>query len=545
MAGRVSTPLLRSLAILLAAGALAACQQKASRPPCPAGKLCLEYGNTTDPATLDPPKATLIPEAAIIGELMQGLMEDGPDGAPVPGMATRWETSPDGLTWTFHLRPALWSDGVPVTADDFVFSYRRMLDPATASSYAYLLYLLKNGEAINGGKAAPASLGAEALDPHTLRLTLEHPAPYLPQLLKHQSYYPVPAHTVRRWGDAWTQPGHYVGNGPYTLVSWRLGDYLRIQKNPLFHDADKVCIDRIDFYPTQDTISAERRVQRGELDVNNLIQSSRVGFLRKGPLAPFIRVHPYLGTFYLTFNVRDVPAFRDIRVRRAIGMAIDRDFITHKLMRAGQVAGTAFVPVGIAGYGPPGPGRPHAAWADQPLAWRQAEARRLLAAAGHGPGRPLSVELKTPNSAPSVLLVQAVQADLAAVGVNARILQEDGQVAYQSFEARDFQLGSMAWIADYNDPLTFLALMRSDTGAQNYGGYANPVYDALLNQSDREPDAARRTALMARAEQIMLDDGYVAPIYTSVNLNLVSPRITGWTDNDVNVHRAIYLCMRR
>ena len=537
--------------LLAATLALAACQRReASRPPCPPGKVCLEYGNTTDPSTLDPIKTTLTSEAEIVRELIEGLVASGPDGSPIPGMATSWETSADGLTWTFHLRDAKWSDGVPVTADDFVYAYRYGLDPKTAASYAYLLFVIKGAEAVNSGKAAPETLGAEALDAHTLRLTLAHPAPYLPQLLQHQSFSPIPAHVVRRWGQAWIRPGRHVSNGPYTLVSWRLGDSIRLEKNPLYYDAAKVCIDRIDFYPTQDTVSAERRVKRGELDVNNTIVSSRVAFLRgAGHMAAFVRTHPYLSNYYLAFNVTDVPALRDLRVREAIGMAIDRAFITGKLARAGQIPTTAFVPPEIAGYLPPGAPHPHAWWADWPLAKRQAQARLLLAQAGYGPkgvrgGHPLKLELKTTGTQGSQLVAQSIQADLREVGVLVTLRQEEGQVAFRSFEAKDFQVGALAWIADYSDPLTFLTLMKSDTGAQNYGGYANPRYDALLDQADHEPDGTRRAAILAQAEQIMLDDAYIAPLWVGVNLNLVSPRVTGWVDNAVDIHPARYLCLR-
>ena len=528
--------------VLLLIGALAGCQRQASRPPCPTGQHCLEYGNTLDPSTLDPQKATLTSEAAIIRELMQGLMTSAPDGAPIAGLATRWETSPDGLVWTFHLRPALWSDGKPVTADDFVFAYRRILDPNTASSYAYLLYVLKGAQAINAGKAGPETLGATAVDSETLRLDLAHPAPYLPQLLQHQSYFPVPAHVVRQWRDAWTKPGHFVGDGAYRLVSWRLGDYVRVERNPHFYDAARIYFDRIDFYPTQDAVSAERRVERGELDINNSIQSSRVSFLRRRPrAAPLVRSHPYLSITYLAFNVKGVPVLRDPRVRRALSMAIDRDFLTKKLLRAGQIPTTAFVPPQIAGYLPPATPHPRADWADWPLAHRQAEARRLLRAAGYDERHPFRLQLKSGNSNGTLLIVQAIQADLRGIGVDLTLVQEDGQVAYQSFEAGDFQVGVFAWIADFNDPLTYLILQKSDTGPQNYGGYNNQTYDALLEAADQEKDGAKRAAILAKAEQIMLDDNYIVPLYNGVNLNLVSPNIAGWVDNAIDAHPALYL----
>jgi oligopeptide transport system substrate-binding protein len=266
-------------------------------------------------------------------------------------------------------------------------------------------------------------------------------------------------------------------------------------------------------------------------------------------MAAYVRSHPYLSNTYLALNVTDVPALRDARVRQAIGMAIDRSFITDRLLRAGQIATTAFVPPQIAGYLPPTAPHPRAYWAGWPLARRESLARQLLAQAGYdqkgaGGGRPLKLELKTASTPASLLVAQAMQADLRTVGIEATLRQEEGQVAYRSFEAKDFQVGLLAWIADYSDPLTFLTLMKSDTGAQNYGGYANPRYDALLDRADHEADGSRRAAILAQAEQIMLDDAYIAPISVGVNLNLVSPRVTGWVDNAVDIHPARYLCLR-
>jgi oligopeptide transport system substrate-binding protein len=529
-------------AIVLLGLSLTACQ-KVARAACPAAERCLEYGNGADPTSLDPQIATAINESAIQRELFDGLFTDGPDGRPVPGVAKSWETSPDGLTWTFHLRPERWSDGQPVTARDFVYAYQRMLNPKTGSSYAYLLYVLKNGVLVNGGKLPLSAVGARALDDATLQLTLEHPAPFLPQILKHQAAFPIPEHAVRTWGEAWVKPGHLVSNGPYRLVAWRLSDYVRIEKNPFFRDAASVCFDRVNFYPTSDPIAAERRVLRGELDVNAGVQSNRVARLRADAASKsYVHSHAYLSTTYLIFNRRDVPALRDLRVRQAISMAVDRQFITDKLLRAGQVPTTSFVPLGIAGYLPASAPHPRPYWADWTLAQRQAEARRLMAAAGYGPGRPLKLMLKTFNSPVSLLLVQSLQSDFKAIGLDISIRQEDGIVALQSFEVRDFELGSVGWIADFNDPMTFLSLMRSNTGAQNYGDYQNPAYDALLDKADHEPDASVRAVYLAQAERLMLDDADVAPILNAVNLNLVDPHITGWVDNDTDIHPIRDLC---
>jgi oligopeptide transport system substrate-binding protein len=528
-------------ALALAAGlALAGCRPGApDRPACPPGQVCLEYGNDSDPSTLDPQTSQLVDEAVIIGDLMMGLTTEAPDGSAIPGMATAWETSPDGLTWTFHLRQAQWSDGEPVTAEDFVYAYRRILDPKTAATYAYLVAVLKNGEAVIAGKAAPEALGARALDARTLQLTLEHPVPYLPQLAKHQSFFPVPRHVVERWGEGWTRPGRYVSNGAYRLVAWRLGDYLRVEKNPRFWDAARVCVDRIDYYPTTDSVAAERRVARGELDLNTSFQSNRIARLRK-TLGGYVRTHGALATVYLIFNTADFVPFKDARVRRALSMTVDRDFITAKLMRAGQAPAYSFVPPGVASYTAVAP----PPWSRQPFAQRQDEARRLLAQAGYGPGRPLAFELKAANSPDTQLISQALQADWKSIGAEVTLVQNEGQIAFAAYRARDFQAAPISWYADYDDPLTFLALFKSDTGAQNYGDYNNPAYDALIDAADREADVGRRAKILSRAEQIMLGDTTIAPIYYVVNRALVNPRVTGWVDNATHTHRARWLCVK-
>jgi len=518
---------------------LGSCQGKAQRPPCPAGKVCLEYGNDSEPLTLDPQKAELVAEAVIIGDLMMGLTTEGPDASVQPGMATKWETTPDGLTWTFHLRAAKWSDGEPVTAGDFVFGLRRILDPKTASPYAYMVYLLKNAEAVNEGKASPELLGARALDDRTLQLTLEHPAPYLPEILKHQSFFPAPRHVVDRYGEEWVRPGRYVSNGAYRLVSWRLGDHIQVEKNPNFFDAVHVCVDRIDYYPTPDYVAAERRVARGELDINTTFQSNRLQHIRE-TMPGYARPHLWMYSTYLTFNTHDPGPLRDRRVRRALSEAVDRDFLTAKLMRAGQVPAYGFVPPGTANA----QAGPATAWAKLSFPQRQADARARLAELGYGPGRPLKLELASSNNTDNQLIVQAVQADWRAVGVEARITQSETQILFSNLRQRAFQTAFVGWVADYNDPLTFLGLFKSDTGPQNYGDYRNATYDGLLAAADREPDARTRAGLLARAEQTLLNDEGVGPVYFGVSRGLVNPNVTGWVDNLENWHRARWLCVK-
>ncbi len=530
------------LVVAVLAAGLVGCKPRAPiRPACPAGQLCLEFGNGSEPVSLDPPKTTGTWEDRIMGDTTIGLTQNDPQGRAVPGMAKSWETTPDGLVWTFHLRDALWSDGVPVTARDFVFALRRLMDPKTASEYAYLLYFIKGAEAVNAGKAPLTALGAEAVDDHTLRLTLNHPAPYLPEIAKHQTFYPEPEHVVAKWGDAWSRPEHYVSNGPYKLTHWGFGEKITVVKNPLFYDARSVCIDRINYYPSTDAISAERRVRRGELDINSDIQSNRIAYLRQPDQIPaYVHTHTYLGIAYLAFNTRDVAAFKDKRVRVALSMAIDRDFITRKLLRGGQVSAYNFTPPDVANYRNP----PPPVWASWTFARRQAAARELLAEAGYGPRHPLKVEIKHRNSPDPTLFMSAVQSDWKQVGVDATLAQEDVQIAYQDYRQRDFQVADAAWIADFNDAMSFLGLQQSQTGAQNYGDYNNPAYDALLAKADNEPDAGRRAAYLAKAEAMMVADAPVAPVYFYVTKNLVNPTVTGFVDNAVDWHRARFLCLK-
>ncbi|CAN7490466.1 peptide ABC transporter substrate-binding protein [Phenylobacterium sp. LjRoot164] len=529
-----------TLILATAAFSIAACAPKGpSRPPCPEGQVCIQAGNVSEPVTLDPHKSTGTWEDRIISNLLIGLTDSDEKGEAVPGMAERWETSPDGLVWTFYLRDANWSDGVPVTADDFVYSLRRILLPETASEYASVLYLIKNAQAVNEGKAPKEALGVRAISPKVLEITLNHPAPYLPELAKHHTMSPLPKHLLDKVGEKWVQPGTYLSNGPYIVTDWKLGDYVRLVKNPRFYEADKVCVDQIYLYPTPDAAMAERRVARGELDMNADIQSNRIAFLRE-TMPGYVRTHTFLGVTYLAFN-SNVPAFKDKRVRQALNMSIDRDFITQKLLRGGQTAAYTFVPPGVANYKPAQP----PAWAAWPLEKRQAEARRLLAEAGYGPNNPLRFEIKHRNTPDPMLFMPAIQADWKEIGVDARLVQNEAQIAYAAFRSRDFDVADAAWIADYNDAMSFLYLQQSATGPQNYGDYRNPAYDALLAKADAEVDAQVRAGYLAQAEALMLDDAPVAPIYFYVNKNLVSPKVTGFVDNLVDQHRARYWCVAK
>ena len=339
----------------------------------------LDIGNGAEPLSLDPAKAGGTWESNIIGNMFIGLTTDDAHGEVIPGMAERWEISEDGLTWTFHMRRADWSDGVPVTAYDFEFAWRRVMNPETLAEYAAILYPVKNAEAINAGKLPVTALGIHAIDERTLEIQLEHPAPYLPGILKHQTAYPVPKHVVEQWGDDWIKPAHVVVNGPYTLIKWWSNYVVHLRKNPQFFDAANVCLNELFFYPTSDPDVATRRIEAGELGWSNDFPVTKRAELERR-LPGYVRSAPFMLTTFLSINLK-LDKFKDVGVRRALSMALDRDFLAKDILRGSYQPAYQLVPPNMPNY--PKSGR--LTWADEPIAQRRTEARRLLEAAGFGP----------------------------------------------------------------------------------------------------------------------------------------------------------------
>ncbi len=526
-----------SLIFALIVGA-AACGGPADGPANSSG-VELHRGNTAEPLSLDPHKAAGTWENNIIGDMFIGLFTENASAEPVPGMAESWTVSEDGLVWTFMLREATWSDGVPVTADDFVYAFRRIMTPATLSQYASLLYPIQNAEAVNTGVAPAETLGVRAIDPSTLEVRLEHPAPYLPGLLTHYTALPVPKHVVEEQGDAWIQPVNIEVNGPYKLAEWRTNDFVRLEKNPDFYAAEDVCIDTVYFYPTNDTNSAERRVRNGELDLNTDFPGQRLDFFKR-EIPDYVRVSPFLTTDYLTFNTTRAP-FNDSRVRRALAMAVDREFIVNDVLKAGQIPAQSLVPPGIANYD----GGAETPWTGMSLDERRAEARRLLIEAGYGPDKPLRFEYTHRNTRDNPRVAPVLQSDWSEIAswVEVDIASIETQIHYANLRARDYQVADAAWVADYNDPQNFLYLLETRSGPMNYSDWSNEEYDQMVDQSSFILDMDQRASMLRQAEQLMLDDVPISPMWHQVNKNLVNPKVTGWVDNVVDIHRTRYLCI--
>ncbi len=501
--------------------------------------LTLRRGISAKVDTLDPHRSSAAWENIIIGDMFLGLTQHTADGQVIPAMAESWTTSEDGLIWTFNLRDTTWSDGTPLTAEDFVFALRRIQDPAIASQYSSLLYIIKNAQALNEDRVEPEELGVRAIDDRTLEITLEEPAPYLLGLLTHYTTYPVPRHIVEQYGEAWVQPDNIEVNGPYKLVYWVTGDQLVVEKNPAFYEADTLCFERVSYFELEDLAAVERRIEAGELDINNAFDGGRKAELDRR-LPGWARTTPGLLTTYWSFNSSE-PPFDDIRVRKALAMALDREYLVENVLTPGFVPAYSFVPPGINNYDTD---RPEVSWKSLSRPERLAEARRLLEEAGYGPDNPFRFEYKHRSTDDNPKAAPVAQANWNEIApwVDAQILRQDTKVLYADLRQSNFQVSDGAWLADYNDPLNFLYLLDSDTGQQNYGNYSNPEYDRLLEAASQERDLQARADLFAQAEKIMLEDHPITPMWFQVTKNLVDPALDGWAENAEDNHRSRWLC---
>lgn len=516
---------------------LAGCGGGDSSQGVPGDRLLRSIG--AKPDTVDPHKAEGTWENDVIGDMLIGLFTEDVNGRPVPGIAESWDVSEDGLVWTFKLRPANWSDGQPVTAYDFEFAMRRMLDPNTNGAvYASLLYVLKNAQSVNSGDVPTTDLGVKAMDANTLELTLEYPAPYLPGLLKHYVSFPVPKHVVEVHGDGWTRPENIVVNGPYKLTEWRTGDFLRSEKNPGFFDAENVCFREVIYHPYSDQDAVIRMAQDGKIDISNQFPSRRRAELEQS-LPGWPRVFPMMSTTYVALNTEEAP-FNDVRVRQALAMSLDREFMTNEVMSAGQTPAYSFVPEGMNDY----PESASFAWKDLPRAERLVQAKALLEDAGFGPDNPLKFEYFHRSTGENPKVAPVIQANWNEIAdwMDVSIRRVETRVLYNQLQQADFIAADAGWVADYNDAYNFLYLLDSRTGAMNYGQYNNPAYDALIDQSSVERDPAARAELLKQAEQIILDDAPIIPMWSPGRQYLVNPKITGFEPNLEDIHRSRYMC---
>ncbi|MEM9440184.1 MAG: peptide ABC transporter substrate-binding protein [Pseudomonadota bacterium] len=498
----------------------------------------LRVANAGEPDTLDPHHASGTWENRIIGDMFLGLTTEAADASVVPGAAESWTVSDDGLVYTFTLRDHNWSDGVPVTADDFVFAMRRLLAPETAAKYASILYTLKNAKALNEGAMDDmASLGVKAIDEKTLEITLEYPAPYFIEQLTHYTAFPIPKHKIEELGEDWVKPENIVSNGAYTVTEWVPNTHVKSVKNEAFYDAANVAIDTVTYFPAEERNAATKQFRAGEIDMQYDFASEQIDWLKEN-LPSETRISPYLGIYYYPINTSK-PPFDNTDVRQALAMAIDRTAITDKVLKTGELPAYSFVPPNAGDYGEPA----YVDWKDMAYEDRVAKARELLEGAGYGPDRPLELQLRYNTSENHKKVAIAAAAMWKAIGVQAELFNAEVKVHYNDLQQGNFEIARAGWIADYNDPQNFLYLMETDTGPLNYAEFSHADYDALMDEADVETDPAARNSLMRQAEAIAMTEMPNIPIYYYVSKNLVSTKIQGYVDNTKDIHRTRFLSL--
>lgn len=494
-------------------------------------------GNSADPETLDQHKTSTTYEAHILRDMYEGLVAYSADGKIIPGVAESWTVSDDGLTYTFKFREdAKWSNGDPVTAGDFVFSLRRIMNPMTGAKYANVLYPIKNAEAVNKGDMELDQLAVKALDDKTLEITLKAPTPYFIQLLGHQSGLPVHAASVEKYGSDFVKPENIVTNGAFVLKSFVPNDAITVVKNPYFHDADNVSVDSVKFYPTEDRGAALRRFQAGELHTNNDAPLEQIGFIRE-ELGDQFRVAPYLGTYYYALN-HESETMKDPEVRQALSMAIDREFLAEDIWGGTMVAAYSLVPPGIGNYGEPA----FSEWADEDLLDREEKAREILESKGYSESNPLKIEIRYNTSENHKNTAVAIADMWKPLGVEVSLLNTDTKTHYANLRDRGpFDVARAGWIGDYSDPQNFLFMTESDNSGFNYARYNNPEYDALMDEAEVTVDLEKRAEILKKAETIFMRDLPFMPLMYYGSKNLVSDKVSGFEDNLLDIHPSRYI----
>ncbi len=463
---------------------------------------------------LDPQKYSDLASIRVATDQFEGLVRFDAAGRPVPGLAQSWRTSADGLRWTFRLHENLqFSDGQAITAPLFPQLWARLHDTGTASPHLALFAVIK---------------GVGAPDETTVVVTLAQPFPELPALLAHPAMAALPMHAIAAYGDSWTSARPLVTSGPYRLTEWRLNDRLQLAANPSWHNAPAV-IRHVTWKPVEDSLTAMRMFLSGGADIASDYPESRHQWLTER-MGGAVRNGPYLGSYYFTLNTRR-PPFDDVRVRRALSMTVDREWLSEKLSMLHEPPAWGVVPPALYGGRETRPD-----WADLPLSKRRVLARQMLRRAGYDANHPLVFDIRINNSAEHRRMAVALAARWKELGVEARILNSEAALHFASMRLGDFQMARSGWIADIPAPENFLAIHISDAGPSNYSGYASIAYDTALAAAMAEPDARKRMASMQAAERLLIADAPVIPLSYYLTRSLVASRVRGWRDNPSNIH---------
>ncbi|MCK8081782.1 ABC transporter substrate-binding protein [Vibrio sp. 1CM24A] len=520
-------------ALLLGAGlAVAATSTLSIAAEVPAGTELakvqeLVRGNGTEVATIDPHKSQGVPESHVIRDLLEGLVNQDGDGNTIPGVAESWETT-DNKTFTFHLRKdAKWSNGDPVTAEDFVYSWQRAVDPATASPYAWYMEYTKmaNAKDIVAGKKDKSELGVKAVDANTLVVELETAVPYFVMMMGHTTMKPVHKATVEEFGDQWTKPDHFVGNGAFSVDKWVVNERLVLKRNDQYWNNDKTVLNKVTFLPIENQVAEMNRFLSGEIDFTNELPTEHFKRLQK-EYAEDVSVAGNLCTYYYIFNTKKAP-FDDVRVRQAISYAIDRDIVTGAILAQGQKPAYFLTPEITAGFDPELP-----AYGKMSQKERNAEAERLLEEAGYGKDNPLKFNLLYNTSENHKKIAVALGSMWKkTLGLSVTLENQEWKTYLSSKDSGDFEVARAGWCGDYNEASSFLTLMKSNntTGGVHYDSAA---YDKIIDKALNSTSEEERKALYLEAEALMANDMPIAPIYQYVKSRLLNPHVGGFPINN-------------
>lgn len=502
--------------------------------------------NGSEPGSIDPHQASGDWENRIIGDYIEGLMAEDAKADAIPGQAESWEVSEDGLVYTFKLRDGIqWSDGTPVTAADFEFAFRRIVDPATASDYAYLQYPIKGASEIADGSMPidSADFGVKAIDDKTLEITLENPTPYFLQLLTHYTAYPVPKHVVEAKGADWTKVENVVGNGPYKITEWVPGNYIKSVKSDTYYDKDAVQIDEVYYYVQDDLAAAFNRYRAGEYDILTDLPFDQQAFVRdnlpgEGRFAPFSGIH------YYVLNQEFEP-LADVNIRKALSISINRAIIGPDIWGSGEPPAYGWVPPGISNYDVP-PYMPE--YASKTYEENVAEAKALMEAAGYTAASPLQLQIRYNTNDNHQRLAVAISAMWEQINVKTELFNAETPVHYDALRAGDYQVGRAGWLMDYSDPSNMIELLETGVmqdgvmnWGNNYGRYSNAEFDRLAAEAEKETDLQKRAELYAQAEKIAMDEFGAIPLVNYLAANVVKPNIQGFEDNAKDIHRTRWL----
>lgn len=488
----------------------------------------LVRNNGAEIQSLDPHKIEGVPEANVSRDLFEGLLITDLQGHPVAGVADKWENK-DFKVWTFHLRKdAKWSNGEPVTAQDFVYSWQRLADPKTASPYeSYLQYgHIANIDDIIANKKPITDLGVKALDDHTLEVTLSEPVPYFYKLLVHPSLSPVPKAAIDKFGEKWTQPANIVTNGAYKLKDWVVNERIVLERNTQYWNNAKTVINQVTYLPISSEVTDVNRYRSGEIDMtyNNL--PIELFQKLKAEIPKEVHVDPYLCTYYYEINNQKSP-MTDVRVRTALKLGLDRDIIVNKVKNQGDLP--AF------GYTPPytdGASLTKPEWFGWSQEKRNEEARKLLAEAGYTKDKPLTFNLLYNTSDLHKKLAIAVASIWQKnLGINVKLENQEWKTFLDNRHQGNFDVARAGWCADYNEPSSFLNTMLTDS-SNNTAHYKSPAFDKLIADTLKVSSEQERSALYNKAEQQLDKDSVIVPVYYYVNARLVKPWVGGYTGKD-------------